>query len=556
MVGSISNQAKAAGEALRRLQRTVRFFRLYPHDHKSCKQGIADTFESLTSFHRAHGPLELEVGPDGLFMDEELVLPESEAATDLVGLFYFEAIRDVLFDIGIPYEELTRLVEILSAPYTDESTGGFADDTLTNTLWREDLEYFSYQTYDPLSAGVVRSNKEDGVMGALLERISSLVDALGGSLDDDDLTQDEPEAPSSDGFLEKILEEELGVDDEAGWATNPDRALSYLDTAKGRERKRLVEELASLSDDDELERAAEVVAWSIDARHPGVRDEDAARFLSGSALFALNNGDLRQATKLASFSTVNGERTKITSLVAAQLCSVEAFQALSQHTSDKLSTLGLEYLQHLGETAVQATCDSYARVEDPRVRRVLVDFLTLYVNDKADTIATLVRHPNETIANEAVELLGSQGRDSAGFSVLMKLSKLQVGGATDKVLEMTGENERRQMVAALVESDDRESRMEALAGLAESAGRGFAPSNERLFDDLQDFLLEWNGSPGRDELEISVILDVLVLCEPKRAKNALKRVSARKLPLLRGRAEIQRLKDCARLRLEKIGGRS
>jgi hypothetical protein len=554
-----SERAKLAGDVFAHLQRTVRFFRLYPHDHRFCTLGLADTYKALSAFHGAHGPLAAEVGNDGLYMDEELVLADGGNPGDLVPLLYFEAIREVTLDAGMPKEELQTLVKILAAPYPESGKDAFADD-LTTALWREDLHYLDYQTHDALAASTVRGGKQEGVVGALMQRIRGIVEFLGGSLEagPEQPPADEPEALDGDTFLGRVLEQEekKELDDKADWATHPDRALQYLETEKGRERKRLVDELSRAGPDDDLSRAAEVVAWSIGARHPGVRDEDAARFIAGSTLHALGNGELEQATRmadLASRATSHGS-ADLGAMVSARLSSADGIQALARTLSrsstrlpgKKLNEVGLGYLTRLGEGAVQGACESYAQVDDARVRRVLRDFLATHVERSADAIGRLMLHRDATIAGEAAELLGSRGRDSAGFSVLQQLANQNVRAAADKVLELTGEADRARQVRVVLGGEARAARLAALAALARAPGA-------RTFDDLVG-LFEGDGFHGRDADELGALLDLLLACDARRARSALVRLQALKVPLLRGRGETQRLKECAEDRLRRLGG--
>lgn len=558
MGGAVSERGKLAGVAFGHLQRTVRFYRLYPHEHPFCVDAKADTFAALGEFHREHGPLEVEVGFDGFYLDEELVLAGDDTSGALVGLFYYEAIRELLIDIGIPEEELTRLVEILSAPYPEGNKDAFADD-LTTALWREDLQYFGYQTHDPLAAGIVRDSNQGGVMGALLARIRGLVDSLGGSLEAPKPEEEErkPEGLDSDAFLAELAEAEAQgeLDDKADWATHPDKAIHYMESEKGRERKRLVDEMGKLEADDEVNRAAEVVAWSVNVSHPGVRVEDAARFLSGSALYALSNGDLEQATRLVGVaSQADGGRGVVAPLVATRLSSAEGIQALAKTltkragrlTNKQLTQLGVSYLNDLDQRAVEGTCAAYGEVEDARVRKVLREYLSSNLDLSAASLAPLARHPDSVIANEAVELLGSHGKDSAGFQTLLSLSKQQVGLATNKVLEMTGERERRKRSKAVRESAERGTRMNAIAGLADNPSK-------RTYKELGD-LLEGEALFGRDAEELSATFYLLYLCDPERAGPALSKVAQRKVPMLRGRADVQRLKDAASECLQRMRG--
>lgn len=558
MSDALSERAKIAGAAFSNLQRAVRFYRLYPHDHPFCTDSLAETLEAIQTFHREHGPLEVEVGFDGFFLDDQLVLSRDDSSDALAPIFYFEAIREVLIDIGLPEPELLRLIEILSAPYPEGDKDSFADD-LTTALWREDLQYFSYQTHDPLDAGIVRASRQGGVMGAVHARIRGLVDELGGSLEAPDPEAEKPEGLDADAFLSGLVEAEQSgdFDDRADWATYPDKALHYLESEKGRERKRLVDEIGKLDSDDEVKRAAEVVAWSVGLTHRSVRIEDAARFLSGSALHALSHGDLDLATRLVGLaSQADGGRGEVGPLVATRLASSEGIEAFSKtltRRADKVSPkqltqLGLEYLRDLDRSAIQGTVAAYGSVEDARVRKVLREYLSSNLEASAETVAQLTGHPDPLIANEAVELLGSQGKESSGFDTLLRLSKQQVGVATNKVLEMTGEKDRRRRTKIVASGPNRMARMGALKALAEE------PS-ERTFRDLAG-LAKGDDLLKRDADEVNALFELLRACDSARLRPLLKQVAERKLPLMRGRADVQRLKDCAQACLRRMASGS
>lgn len=558
MSGAISERAKIAGAAFAQLQRAVRFYRLYPHDHPFCRDALAECLAALGDYHREYGALEVEVEFDGFFVDDHLVLSRGDSSDALTPLFYYEAIRELLLDVGMPESELLRLIELLSAPYPEGDKDAFADD-LTTALWREDLQFFGYQTHDPLDAGIVRDSRQGGVMGAVHARIRGLVDELGGSLETPNPEEEKAEGLDCDEFLAGLADAEEGGDfeDRADWATYPDKALHYMETEKGRERKRLVDELAKLESDDDVNRAAEVVAWSVNLIHPSVRVEDAARFLSGSALHALSNGDIDQATRLVGVaSRADGGRGEVGPLVATRLASAEGIEAFSKTLTkhaDKLSPrrlteLGMDYLRDLDQTALQGTVAAYGGVEDLRVRKVLREYLSTNLEASADTVAQLAAHPDPLIASEAVDLLGSQGRESSGFETLLRLSKQQVGLATNKVLEMTGEKERRKWIRTVKGGTTLSARMSALAALVEEPSAG-------TFRDLVD-LAKGDDLLGRDSDEISTIFYLLYLCDPKRARPTLKQVAERKLPRLRGRADVKRLKDCAQACLRRMAAES
>lgn len=206
----------------------------------------------------------------------------------------------------------------------------------------------------------------------------------------------------------------------------------------------------------------------------------------------------------------------------------------------------MSYLQDLDQSAFQGTCAAYGEVEDARVRKVLRAYLSTNLDVSAASLAPLTGHVDTVIANEAVELLASQGKESKGFQTLLKLSKQQVGIATNKVLQMTGERERRKRTKVVAESRDRNTRMNAIAALAD------APS-KRTFKDLAD-LLKGDALFGRDAEEVSATFYLLYLCDPERARPGLEAVAARKVPRLRGRADAQRLKECARECLKRMAG--
>ncbi|MGE0708302.1 MAG: hypothetical protein AB7N76_18465 [Planctomycetota bacterium] len=559
-----SERTREAARALAEVQLALRFFRLYPHEHPFCSGALERAGGLVAGFHRKHGSLEVEITRDGLFLDDEPVLGEGgdrAQSSDLPSMLFTEGIRELALEPELPAAELRRFIEVLAAPYPEGDSIAFADDLLT-ALWREDFEYIEYRVHDALAASFVRDLQDETALGAVAGRIRALVDQLGGTLDQDQVEREElpPELDVSHFLAEvEARAAEGGLDDIADWAARPDRVRDFLESELGHDRRLLADELRQPAVADTLGRAAEIVAWSVNASSGLVADEDAARFLAGSTLHALSRGDLDEATRMVDFATqADGGRGRLGPAVSARLSQPDGVQALTrtletragQVPSRALVTEGLRYLARLDDQVIDGACTQYPSIDDQRVRAVYREFLATRVERGASAIGALARSSDQRVVKDALDLLSAAGEGSAGFTVLTQLARSSddIGPlAQDRVDELTGEVERRRLLAIVLEGTNSGARLSAIKGLRERP-------TPRVYDGLLP-LLEGDALVERDPQEVEAILDLLVAAGGVRATRALGQLSERRLPLFRRRAETERLRSMASDRLRALRDR-
>lgn len=539
--------------AIAEIQKAIRFFRLYPHEHPFCAEGLERSHARLSDFTQAHGTLEVEVGRDGLFWEGESLLPEADQvqSSDLNVLLFMEGVRELSFEPSLSADDLRRLIEILSASYTEgEGGGAFADDLLT-ALWREEFTGFGFKVFDPLAANFARTMDEDGALGAIAGRIQELAAEFGVSEGE---TQRDPiwvrhpgDSPSGEAPGAS------GEEDATSWATRPERAIQFLESDAGAERRALLAELLDPSVDDRLGRAAEVVRWVIRAAPELVAEQDSIRFVAGSTSHILGQGDLPQALRL---SEVRGQDS-LARAVARELSGEEgiaglalALAARAQEVDPQtLSEEGGRYLELLDpETALPNVCARFAEEQDRAVRGVLERYLAQHVQAIAPWLLERGRGEDPAAAREAVALLVQGGDQGPTREALRSLARGQ-GPAREQAAEalekLSGADERRRLLEIVLEGPVRSDRLNALGALDASV---------RTYEGLLP-LVEGDRLLERDGEEQAATLDLLVRAGGVRARVALEKLSTRRLPMFRQRAETERLKKLAAHTLEGLARR-
>lgn len=553
----LSVRAKAASVALAELQRSVRFFRLYPHDHPLCVGAVGESLDRINRYVERQGALEVEVQRDGLYLDDEVVLRDSDQSTDLSSLLFPEGIREVSIDPGIEHKELGDFIAIMSAHYPEGEEVTFTTDLLTE-LWRRDFAHIEYRIYDQLAPSAVTANR-DPTVAQVADRIVDLVDRIGGK----------PGAtgtdPSNDGLdVDKFLGEleaaqaEGSLDELANWATRPEKVDAYLESTLGKARRQLLHELTDPHQGDPLGRALDVVVWAAPVES-GPAPDDVARFVAGSTMAALAKGDLEKATNtLARLPEGTAQADAIAKTVAGRLGSDHGLELLTTALAEKtkrlgpqeLMELGTRYLSRLQEAAVPGACQVYPTIESEPVRRVLREYLSSHLDVGAEAIAGITRADDRRIVEEAASMLASGKRDSRAWKLLQEaagdtLHAVRSAVALDVIDTVTGEKQRRERVRQLAKSGSKAERLAALAELGEKPG-------PKLFEELCAIALDAEFAQ-RDEDEVQAVLALVVRIGQLRAVRVLTELSGRKAGLF-GRKEIGRVAALAREHLDALRG--
>ena len=552
----LSPQAKVGALALSEIQMATRFHRLYPHDHPFCTKAIGTSMDRLASYGERFGSLEVEILRDGLYLDDELILRDSDQSTDLTTLLYPEGVRDLTFDVGVSAEELLDFVVILSTHYTE--TAGevtFGNDLLT-ALWRRDLGTITYRIHDPLAPSFVQSPQANKALAPLAQRIRGLLHTY-GYVEQSDVGSGTELKRAVDGLdVEKFAADldakvqREAVDDISIWATRPDQVEAFLRTREGTARRQLREQLDSPLQADTLGRTADIVAWAAGQGDLAPQGADVASFMAGSTLHALSRGDLTKAgAMLAHVKALDGGRGTVRASVSSQLGTPEGLgfvaKALEQRAqsadADSLIEEGLEFLMCLEDSAVPGVVGLYESLENAAVRRVFRRFLSSRVSAMPEEIAKLTRSEDPEIAKEAMGMLALAGPRSRAFELLQSAASGLEGAQGELAQEaldaVSGERGRKHLIKRLLEDPDKKNRL-AAAHKLESTGVA------KSYDPIAEYV-ESSAFLQREPDEMHVVFELLTHLGGVRAFSLLQRIAGIKLPLLVGRRETQQLKALA-----------
>ena len=113
-----SPHAVAAGAALLALTRAARSFTLYDPANKVVRALIADYRDRFRAVLEGHGALVLDVHPFELTLGREVVYLERDRERSLAFRLFRDGVRQLSFAAGTRWDELLRLLQILSIRYT------------------------------------------------------------------------------------------------------------------------------------------------------------------------------------------------------------------------------------------------------------------------------------------------------------------------------------------------------------------------------------------------------------------------------------------------------
>jgi len=117
------------GEVVRALARAARSFITYDARNETVRRMIGDYRETVELALEKHGELELEVRPFELVWAGEVVYSEPDRERSLAFRLFRDGVRAVIIKPGVPWDELLRLLEVLSIRYV--GIRQHEDDTLT-----------------------------------------------------------------------------------------------------------------------------------------------------------------------------------------------------------------------------------------------------------------------------------------------------------------------------------------------------------------------------------------------------------------------------------------
>jgi hypothetical protein len=131
-------------KALRALTKASRACLLYDFDNAA----VADFLRELDfRLERVleHGPVQLEVRPWELLRDGEVVYREEDREKSLAFRLYYDGVRTVTIHPEVSWEEITRMVGILSIRYTFIRQ---QEEDVVTLLWKAGLEHIDFEAVE------------------------------------------------------------------------------------------------------------------------------------------------------------------------------------------------------------------------------------------------------------------------------------------------------------------------------------------------------------------------------------------------------------------------
>ena len=534
----MSPEARDASAAVSELQKAIGFFRLYPTNHPLCAQSVDEALAAITQFIEGHGTLSLQIKRDGTYLGEDSVA-SATADSDLAYVLYPEGIRSLAFEEGVERRELFEFVCTLTGHSEDEQEAVTFQTDLLSVLWQHDFNHVRYLVYDELSPAGLESVRYDRSLAPVAARILELItDVTPPGVVFDVAARSFTQPPNEvETYLKNHPTPPLL---RAAWHAQPAKVAVHLASREGATRRALRGELDDLAANDSQARANDIVSWALRNKGHEPDREDAARFLVGSAVNALWQGDVDAANELAARAEIGD--TALERAVGHKLGLVENLslfcRALQQHAAEwseeELARRGARYLAHLDRAAVPSCCRVYKQTFDDRVRKVLRGYLGRWAELETASIAKLTEHPNPVIMSEILELFGRGGKGSAGWAQLeayrKDASRPERMTAASALLDvLSGAKERRDLMVMVLKVGP--GKIERLAALERLVVLGGAPEFEKLRS-----LVSASHFPERDPDEVDAVLGAMTRLGKVRAVATLQELSKRRTRLFNRKA--------------------
>ena len=119
--------------ALRALSRAARSFLLYEPRNQAIRDFLQDYRENMLATLAAHGTMALDIRPFEMTREGEVVYLERDRERSLAFRLFRDGVRRITVEPGVVWEELLRLLEILSIRYTGIRQ---SEDDIVTLLWK------------------------------------------------------------------------------------------------------------------------------------------------------------------------------------------------------------------------------------------------------------------------------------------------------------------------------------------------------------------------------------------------------------------------------------
>lgn len=140
-----SERGAAANGVILALTRAARSFLLYDPANEAIRHFLKVLRETVEGFLADHGDLKLAVRPFELVVDGEVVYLDRDRERSLAFRLFRDGVRSVTIERGLGWEELLKLLEVLSIRYTGVRQ---AEDDMVVLLWKAGFQHIQIEAVE------------------------------------------------------------------------------------------------------------------------------------------------------------------------------------------------------------------------------------------------------------------------------------------------------------------------------------------------------------------------------------------------------------------------
>ena len=462
----ISDPAKAASDVLLSLARAGRSFLLYDPGNEAIRGFLEDYRDSWQAYARAHGDLDLTVQPFEFLRDGQVVYLERDRERSLAFKMFRDGVRKLTIQEGITWEELTRLLQILSIRFVGVR---LQEDDILTLLWKASFANIQVEAVE----GFVPVDDEDEIAaaasGAALSGLGVVAagDGRGASRAPLDFDLPAPELPDAvETFHREIPEDRKEMLREEILGSNvADEVLALCR-----------ELLDATADPIDLMSITDCGHFLRETREFLLSEDDLSQLISLNRLLAAYSTDPRvdeNSRKAAQdlmegFTSERATRKLLASIDRnANSPPPELLELLSLHPSDPLPTL-------LDVLAIERTG------QPRRMARMLVES---YLPERVNAVLKHYRTTTDEIAADLLRILAAKAPEAVHelFNELVhagsraeKLEFLNQAGSTEL------DRGLRSFLTMLLDDGDVSVRLKTLEVIASQGEGGAYPILQRL----------------------------------------------------------------------------
>ena len=128
-------------DIIRTITKTVKTFNVYPKDNPIYQKFATELFEKFNAFFESSDELKIDIEQYSLLCKESEVYRSEEKTDNLAMLLFSDGLRQITFQKGITYNEISDFIDILRfAPKSEMSD---TDDIVT-LLWEKNIKNMGY----------------------------------------------------------------------------------------------------------------------------------------------------------------------------------------------------------------------------------------------------------------------------------------------------------------------------------------------------------------------------------------------------------------------------